>query len=263
MLEAQDLRLTYGAHIAVDGLTAALAPGEVLALCGPNGAGKSTLLAALAGDLKPTAGRLRLDGEDLGRLSPAALAERRAVLEQAPSLSAAFTVRDLVGLAVPPSLPPAAAEAVVRMALSSLGLSGLASRRVAALSGGQQHRAHFARALAQLSAGQRLGGGRYLLLDEPTASLDMGYQVEAMQAACRAAAQGAGVCVVLHDLNLAAAYADRILLMAAGRLVAVGAPADVLTADRLSRLYGTTIAVSQIDGRPHVRPVYARGPKAA
>ncbi|MGF1604960.1 MAG: heme ABC transporter ATP-binding protein [Rhodothalassiaceae bacterium] len=259
MLDVCDLSLAYGRHLAVDRLTLCLPPGQLTALCGPNGAGKSTLLAGLAGDLVPRSGTIRLNGQDLAAMSPAAQAQARAVLEQSPSLTAAFNVRDLVTLGIPTWIKPQAAQALVTAVLAELGLAALAQRPVSALSGGQQHRAHFARALAQLRAGRQSGGGHYLLLDEPTASLDIGYQIEVMQAAQAEARSGAGVIVVLHDLNLAAAFADRIVLMQAGRLIADGRPDAMLTAARLSALYQTEIAVSEIAGRPHIRPVFEPG----
>jgi iron complex transport system ATP-binding protein len=125
------------------------------------------------------------------------------------------------------------------------------------LSGGEQHRAHMARALAQLWAGRHLGGGRWLLLDEPTASLDLAHQAAVLRSARQAAAEGVGVVAVLHDLSLAAAVADRIVLMQTGRIVADGPPGAVLTAGRLSGVYGLSIAVTRTaEGTLAVTPVY-------
>lgn len=257
MLEARDITIAYGREPAVHGASLAVSPGEIVALCGPNGAGKSTLLAALAGEIRPRAGEILLDSEPIGRLGAAALARRRAVLEQSPHLAAPFSTAALAGLAIPRELSAQRAAAIVEAVLAELGLAGFAARPVGRLSGGQRHRAHLARALAQLRAGRELGGGRYLLLDEPTASLDLAFQITAMTAARRAAEAGAGIAVVLHDLDLAAAFADRIALMAGGRIVACGAPDRVLTGRRLTEIYGTPLrVVLDPESGLRVLPVY-------
>ncbi|PZQ51701.1 MAG: iron ABC transporter [Rhodovulum sulfidophilum] len=234
-------------------------PGAVLALCGPNGSGKTTLLSALAGDLAPWQGRVTLGGSDLSALRPAALARGRAVLEQSPSLSADFDVATLAALGIPREVPPGAAREIVAAALAAVDLAERAGVSVARLSGGQRHRAHLARALAQLAAGRGLGAGHALLLDEPTASLDVAHQIGVMRAARGAAREGAAVVVVLHDLNLAAAFADRIALMAEGRIVTEGAPAEVLTEAGLSALYGTPLRVDRAGGVLRVTPDFAAG----
>jgi iron complex transport system ATP-binding protein len=243
LLEARRATLVRGPFAVVRDADLALAPGEIVALVGPNGAGKSTLLAALAGELPPQSGGVLIDGDPVARLGAAALALRRAVLEQDPAVAAPFTVAELAALGVPRALSPERMAALVAETLGELGLADLAARPVAALSGGQRHRAHLARALAQLRAGRALGAGRYLLLDEPTASLDLAFRIAAMQAARAAAAAGAGVLVVLHDLDLAAAFADRVALMAAGCILACDRPACVLTEARLAAVYGTPVRV--------------------
>jgi len=262
MLEALSLTVRRGARETLSDVTLALAPGEILAVCGPNGAGKSTLLAALAGDLRPASGEIRIDGAPAAGLSAHALAVRRAVLEQAPALSAPFTARELAALGLVSRRPsPAAAAAMVSEALEATGLSRLADRPATALSGGEQARAHFARALVQIACGRAEDpshGGRYLLLDEPTASLDLARQAGAMQAARRVRDGGAGVLAVLHDLNLAAAFADRVALLAAGRLVAAGPPAEVLTPERLGEVYGLPISVGKGPrGGPAIAPDFS------
>ncbi|MFT3974164.1 MAG: heme ABC transporter ATP-binding protein [Amaricoccus sp.] len=224
----------------------AVAPGELVALCGPNGAGKSSLLAVLAGELRPGAGEARLDGRPLATLGPGALARERAILEQAPTLAAPFTVSELVGLGMSLVARADVDEAAIRSrALAAAGVADLAGRGADRLSGGERARAHLARVLAQLWAGRAAGGGRYLLLDEPTASLDIAHQLVVMRAARAEVRAGAGVLCVLHDLNLAAGFADRAALMQAGRIVAAGPPVEVLRADRLSEVYGSPLAVEQ------------------
>ena len=246
MLEARGVSVVRGGRRVLEDVSLKVIPGEFVALCGPNGAGKSSLLAVLAGELRPGMGEASLDGRPLSRLPAAALAAERAVLEQVPSLAAAFTVAALVDLGL--SLVPRAdidAGALRERALRAAGVEGLATRAVDRLSGGERARAHLARVLVQLWAGRATGGGRYLLLDEPTASLDIAHQLAVMRAARVEAGAGAGVLCVLHDLNLAAAFADRVVLMQAGRIVADGAPEDALDAQRLSGVYASPIAVER------------------
>ena len=257
MLEAHALTLAHGKAAVVTEASLTVAPGEIVALCGPNGAGKSTLLAALAGELRPRSGRVTIGGADIASLSAPVLAELRAVLEQSPRVSASFSVAMLAGLGIPRAVPPQRAEAIVAGVLANLELEALAARPVDHLSGGQQHRAHLARALAQLAAGRATGRAGYLLLDEPTASLDLAHQASAMAAARRAARSGAGVVVVLHDLNLASAFADRIVLLAGGRILIDDTPARVLTEERLVEVYHAPLKVLPgPGGRPWVLPVY-------
>jgi iron complex transport system ATP-binding protein len=258
MLEADGLHLARGPVPALDGAALSLRPGEVLGLVGPNGAGKSTLIACLSGALAPDRGAVRLDGDAPARLSPAELARRRAVLEQTPASAAPFPLTDLVGLAIPREIPPARARSITAEALAAVGLGALAARPLDRLSGGERHRAHMARALAQRRAGRDLGHGRWLLLDEPTASLDLAHQASVLRAARAAAADGAGVLAALHDLTLAAAMADRLALMQAGRIVALGPPAEVLTPARLAPVYGLPVTVAPLPGGGlAVAPIHA------
>ncbi|MEO0388280.1 MAG: ATP-binding cassette domain-containing protein, partial [Pseudomonadota bacterium] len=190
MLEAEAVDIAYGRTPVVEAASLSIAQGEICALCGPNGAGKTSLFAALAGELRPRRGVVRIGGEDIRKLSAAALAERRAVLEQSPTLSAEFSVRELIGLAIPLQIPPEEAEEIVETTIAEVDLAEFAARSVLRLSGGQRHRAHLGRALAQLAAGQALGHTTSLLLDEPTANLDIAHQIAVMHLAKRAAARG-------------------------------------------------------------------------
>lgn len=245
MLEADHVTLRYGNGTpVVDDASVRIAPGEIVALCGPNGAGKSTLLSAFAGDLAPAGGRIVVDGTDLRQFSASALAQRRAVLEQSPLLAAPFTARELAGLSIPRSVSPVDAKAVAGEVLADVGLLEAADKRADHLSGGQRHRAHLARALAQLRSTDTDPPG-YLLLDEPTASLDLKHQVEVCAIVRREARRGRGVLVVLHDLNLAGALADRIAPMHGGRVARSGPPDHVLEPGILSRIYGTPLDVER------------------
>ena len=258
MLEAEAVHVALGGTRALDGVSLAVRPGEVLGLIGPNGAGKSTLLACLSGAMAPGSGAVRIDGEDPARLPAVNLALRRAVLEQTPVSAAPFPLADLVGLAIPREIAPDRARAIVAEALAAVGLAALATRPLDRLSGGERHRGHMARALAQHIAGRDLGHGRWLLLDEPTASLDLAHQASVLRAARAVAAEGAGVLAVLHDLTLAAAMADRLALMHRGRIVALGPPAEVLTPERLAAVYGLPVAVAPLpEGPLAVTPIYA------
>ncbi|MEM0943797.1 MAG: ATP-binding cassette domain-containing protein, partial [Pseudomonadota bacterium] len=236
-----------------------VAPGEVLAVIGPNGAGKSTLLACLTGAIAPERGEVRMDATPLSALGPADLACRRAVLEQSPSIAVPLEVRDVIGLGLPLQISPRRRDQIVIEVAGAMGLTGFLDRRGTALSGGEAHRMHMARVLAQLEAGRDLGFGRWLFLDEPTASLDLGHQDAVLRAARDAASAGAGVVVVMHDLSLAAALADRLVLLDRGRIRALGRPSEVLTPALLGETYGIEIAVSEPHpGLTAITPIFSR-----
>ncbi|MEM7547780.1 MAG: ATP-binding cassette domain-containing protein [Pseudomonadota bacterium] len=248
MLEARDVVVKYHQKTAVGGVSLLVDTGEFVALAGPNGSGKSSLIAALVGEVTPSGGAVFLNSHDIKAISAIRLAHMRAALEQSPSLSAPFTVRELASLAIPSSVTPSDTGQLTARALSVVGLSERGDDPVASLSGGQQRRAHLARALAQLEAGKMSGGGQALILDEPTAGLDFTHQINVLRAARKAADDGAAVLVALHDLSLAAAFADRIALMKEGRINAVGPPGDTLTEPRLSDIYETRLSVFHSPG---------------
>ena len=254
MLEARDIEVRFsGGIVAVDGVTIEVQSGELLALCGPNGSGKSTIVSVLSGDRKPTSGSVLIEEKPLDQLDATTLARKRAVLEQSPTLSAPFSVEQLTGLSIDISIPPAENRRIVDRALADVSMEHLRHKRADLLSGGECHRAHLARVLSQLSAAGG-GGGSYLLLDEPTSSLDIEHQISVMTVARRAASRGAGVLVVLHDLNLAAAYASRVGLMCRGKMIASGTPPEVFTTDRLSDVYRTPINVTDDREGLYIRP---------
>lgn len=212
--------------------------GEVLAVVGPNGAGKSTILGVLSGDLPPAAGRVLLDGAPTGSWTAAELGMRRAVLLQSNPMAFPFRVEQVVRMGRAPWRgTPAEADddAAVAAALATVEISALAARPLPRLSGGEQARVALARTLAQDTG--------LLLLDEPTAALDL-HHAEATLVHVRARAeQGCAVVVVLHDLDLAGAHADRVALVGAGRLIATGPPEEVLSESLLSRTYGADVEV--------------------
>jgi iron complex transport system ATP-binding protein len=223
--------------------------GELVAIVGPNGAGKSSMIALLAGDLAPSRGTVTLDGVDLAGLDSKELARRRAVMTQANDVTFPFSVRDVVEMGRYPwaeSTNPGRDAAVVEAALHRVEVSYLADRKITALSGGERARVALARVLAQET--------EVLLLDEPTASLDIRHQELVMQLLREKAAGGALVIVVLHDLEAAAAFADRIVLLADARVVANGSPIEVLTPETLSRVYQHPVEVINERGALTVRP---------
>ncbi|MFF4216336.1 heme ABC transporter ATP-binding protein [Streptomyces nondiastaticus] len=232
LAEARSLFVHLGGRAVLDGVDLGVAAGEVLALVGPNGAGKSTLLAALAHDLPAAAGEVWIDGEPAAAWSAAELALRRAVLPQSAELSFPFPVEEVVRMGRAPwAGTPAEGEddAAVREAMAAAEVTGFASRPFAALSGGERARVALARVLAQRTP--------LLLLDEPTAALDLRHQELVLRICRERAAAGAAVVVVLHDLGLAGAYADRIAVLHGGRIAAEGPPARVLEAELLTRVY--------------------------
>lgn len=226
-----------------------LVPGEVLALVGPNGAGKSTLLSVLAGERAPTAGTVTLDDRDLGTFAPLELARRRSVLTQENTLSFPFRVIEVIQMGRSPwtrSAELAADADVVAAAAEAADVVHLADRRFTELSGGERARVSLARVLAQDTG--------IVFLDEPTAALDLRHQEDVLRVARGLAASGRSVVVVVHDLSLAGAVADRVALLSGGALVALGTPAEVLTAASISEVYGLPVRVLDIDGRPHIIP---------
>ena len=244
MLQATDLTLTRNTRPILSGITFTAHPGEVTVLIGPNGAGKSTLLAALTGDLPPSSGTIHLNGDPLDSLSPRALATRRAVLSQQTDVAFPFTVAELLRLGIEASPGPADPGLIDRL-LNDVDLPGTAQRPYHALSGGEAQRIHFARILAQARRATTAQGPVWLFLDEPVSSLDIAHQLMVMRRARRFATEGGGVLAVLHDLNLTSMVADRVLLLAEGRLLADGTPEQVLTDDLLSRAYRCPIRTNR------------------
>ncbi|QIP30704.1 heme ABC transporter ATP-binding protein (plasmid) [Deinococcus radiodurans] len=219
-----------------------LQSGEMLAVLGRNGAGKSTLLKHLTGELGKSG--VELFGQPLRDIKPAEAAKRRAVLPQQTPLSFAYEVLDVVLLGRIPHGQRETVQdrAIAAACLERVGLSGYETRDVLTLSGGEQQRVHFARTLAQLHG---VIGERVLLLDEPTASLDLAHQHATLRLARELCREGVGVLAVLHDLNLAAQYADRVLMLAEGHVIACDHPAVALTPESIRTAYGHEVLVTQ------------------
>lgn len=227
-----------GGNRVVNNVSLDIHHGRVMALVGPNGAGKSTLLAVLAGDRPVAQGKVELDGRPLGDWSPKELSRQRSVLTQDNDVSFAFTVSDVVAMGRAPWRGTDQnfedSDAVVQ-ALEQADVAHLAHRSFTELSGGERARVSLARVLAQRTA--------TVLLDEPTAALDLRHQEDVMRISRALADAGVAVVVVLHDLSLAAAYADDLALLHHGRLVAQGSPRDVLTAERVQDVYGVAVQI--------------------
>ncbi|HCS60737.1 MAG TPA: heme ABC transporter ATP-binding protein [Microbacterium sp.] len=213
-------------------------PGEIHALVGPNGAGKSTLFSVLAGDLSPEAGTVTLNCRSLSTMRARDLARARGVLLQENAVSFPFSAEQVVRMGRAPWARTALEDdddAVVARSMTATEVQDLAYRSVSSLSGGERARVALARVLAQATP--------IMLLDEPTASLDLKHHEDVMRLVRARADAGTAVAVVLHDLNAALAHADRLTLLAFGRVVATGTPTEVLTAERIELVYGQAVDV--------------------
>lgn len=241
LLAIESITAGYDGRAVLDGVSLAVAPGEVLALIGPNGAGKSTLIRAASGMVTPARGRVTIGGEDVHRLRPQVRARKIAVVPQAVRLPEAFTVLDtvLMGRTAYIGWVGRETDADREVALSAMrrtSILDLAGRRIGDLSGGEQQLVLVARALAQSAP--------VLLMDEPTAHLDLRHQARILGLVRELARDdGLAVLIALHDLNLAAQYAGRAALLAGGRLRAEGTPAEVLTEANVQEAYGVPVRV--------------------
>ncbi|MDI2097677.1 ABC transporter ATP-binding protein [Ruicaihuangia caeni] len=247
-LEVRDATVVLGGQRVVEGVSFTAA-GGVTALIGPNGAGKSSLLRGIAGIVPLASGSVRFDGADLLGQGRRARARAVAVVEQELSSEVALSVRAAVELGRTPhrsllATATAADDEIVASALRTVGMEGFAERPFDSLSGGERQRVHLARALAQQP--------RLLLLDEPTNHLDIRAQLATLGLLRRLSAEGVTAVAALHDLTLAAGYADHVVVLAGGRTVAEGDPRSVLTADLIHEVYGVSATVLQHprSGRP-------------
>lgn len=259
LLEARDLRYRHsaGAPEAVGAVSLRVSPGEVVGVIGPNAAGKSTLARLCCGLLAAQHGEVLLSGAPLHKLSRRERARRVAFLPQNPPSDLTFTAREVALMGRAPHLGLWSLEgprdlALAAAALAEADVSSLADRPVAQLSGGERQRVFLARAFAQEAA--------LLVLDEPTAGLDLAHQVLLVEALRRRARSGGGALLVLHDLALAGAACDRLLLLLRGRVQAEGSAEEVLRPETLSQAYGTQVEVVAHpgSGQPLVAPRISR-----
>ena len=241
-LKAQGIQARLGRKEILHGVNFEAQAGRVTAIVGPNGSGKTTLLRAMTGEI-PHRGLVTLNGRNVDDLRPWDLAAIRAVQPQSISIAFPFTVLEIVRLGQRRGL--AAADSHIPLqALEAVGLNQFAHRMYQDLSGGEQQRVQLARVLTQVWDPIVAGEPRWLLLDEPVASLDIGHQFTVMDLARNYAAQGGGVVAVMHDLNLTAMFADEVVLMENGQVAAKGSPAEVLTDSTLARTYRCAVPVN-------------------
>jgi iron complex transport system ATP-binding protein len=254
--EVRGARLVDAVHLSVSA-------GEVMGILGPNGAGKSTLLKLISGELAPTSGVILFDDVPLQRTEPALLARRRAVVPQSSQLTFPLTAIGVValGATVPGFGLEEAAARSAESALQRVGLLELAERKYTDLSGGERQRVHIARAICQLSTARRHPDETpVLLVDEPTANLDIGHQRLVLSAIREIARDGAAVIAVLHDINTAAGYCDCLALMRCGTIVAKGPPHDIVRDDLLSETFGCELdANTTPKNTPFVLPITREG----
>lgn len=260
-LRVAGVTVRRGGRAILDGVSCAFHRGRFTAILGPNGAGKSTLLRILSAELKPDEGVVAFDERSLGEWSPADLARRRAVLPQESALNFPFRAGEVVMLGRMPHSPrgeTARDREIVREALQQVDMLHAINRIYTTLSGGEKQRVHLARALAQIWEDQ--GSSRTLLLDEPTSSLDPSHQHSTLALARGLADSGVTVISILHDINLALAYADDVLLIRNGRVAAAGPVDATLTETLIHEVFGVASRRISLPGCP---PHFILGPQSA
>lgn len=242
-ISASGVSLEVDGNLLIDSVDLQVEPGELVSVAGPNGAGKTTLLRVLAGDSAPTAGAVVLADRPVAHLTHQELATLRSFLGQERTSGIPFSVSDVVAMG---GWLRGAGDDAVAQALRAMDLTALANRTVGTLSAGEHTRVELARILVQDTP--------ILLLDEPLTALDVSHQEQVMTHLRGLAQEGRAVVVVLHELNVAAAYADRIVLMRTGRALASGVPSEVLDPSTLSAVYGHSMTVDTVQGRLVVVP---------
>lgn len=263
-VSARGLGFTVDGRALVADADLDLKPGTTTILIGPNGAGKSTLLKLMTGEAKPGSGTLHVDGAPLSAIPAWKLACQRAVMAQHARLAFPFSVYEVARLGVDGvgrTPTRERRETIVADCLAAAGVLDLAGRRYQTLSGGEQQRVQFARVLCQLEAGRSVSERQTLYLDEPIASLDLCHQLALLDMARSIAARGVAVMIVLHDLNLAVTYADRLVVMDRGRIVAQGPPAKTLDDALLRQVFRVDLSLSRAPapGLPFLLPQQHRG----
>ncbi len=247
-IQANSIDINLNNRSILKDVSLSVEQGEILSVIGPNGAGKSTLLKSLAGDIKPSEGEISYDRKNIDEINIQERAFTRSVMSQLQAIAFDFSVKEIIEMGwvsrgestYAKEFKDAVMEVVIKC-----GVKSLINRNFNTLSGGEQRRIHFARTLLQLWRPSNSDDPKYLLLDEPTANLDLTYEVKLLNIDKEAASEGAGVMLVLHDLNLAAKFSDKIALLNKGSVVKTGTHKDVLTPDILSELYDIDIKVQE------------------
>ncbi|WP_119943332.1 heme ABC transporter ATP-binding protein [Neorhizobium sp. NCHU2750] len=255
MIVADNVSVVRAGRKLIDSVDIRLEAGQFTVVIGPNGAGKSTLMKVLSGEMKPDSGLVSYYGTNVDLCQPVDLARRRAVLPQATQLAFPFSALEIarMGAVAQGALNP---TEEARKALARVGLRGFESRPYPSMSGGEQQRVQFARALAQVPQPVVDGVPRALFLDEPTASLDLGHQISVLETARDFASAGGMVLAILHDLNLAAEFADHLVVLNRGRVVAEGACHETVNDNIIASVYGIAGAVGRVPAAhiPYVLP---------
>jgi iron complex transport system ATP-binding protein len=247
MIEVKDLTYRIGSKELLKDLSFKTEPGELLAILGANGAGKSTLLKQLAREITPTSGQITFRGKDLLLYKFPELAKQRAVLSQQNTISISFLVSELVIMGRYPHFDQQPGENdinIVKAVMVETGITHLSGRDYNTLSGGEQQRVQLARVLAQIYDCKEA----CLLLDEPTNGLDLLYQQQTMELAKRLAQRGYLVICILHDINFASRFADRILMLKDGKKVAIGTPEEVINKENIYETFGINIKLMPCEG---------------
>lgn len=236
LLEGRNISFSYGSRPILDNVTLEVRAGEIVGLLGPNGTGKSTLLGVLTGDLIPARGQVELFGRDLASYDRRELARTRSVMPQSSEFPFSYLVYDIVAMGRSCwEDDPEGDEHIIQRSMGHTQVLDLVDRDVTRLSGGEKARVTLARVLAQEA--------RVVFLDEPTAALDISHQERTMELCVDLAEDGCGVVAVMHDIQLAAAYCDRIAVMSEGGVASIGTPHEVITSELLTRVYNWPIDV--------------------
>jgi iron complex transport system ATP-binding protein len=242
MFHAFDVSFARGRRQVIADMNLELRAGELTVVIGPNGAGKSTLLKLLTGDLKPSSGTIWFDGRSLQQWNARELAARRAVLSQSTSLVFPFTVHEVISLGLLEGISAQDKRAFIQEMLDVFDLNGFEHRLFQELSGGEQQRVHLARVVCQLKSGEA-EKPKFLFLDEPVSNLDIKHQVNVLSAVRKLLSPQLGAFVILHDLNLAAAYADRVVIVHEGQIVANDITVRAFKRKTLSDIFGVDMNV--------------------
>lgn len=257
MFEARNVRMQYGAEPVLRDTSLVLNPGELTVIVGANGAGKSTLMSILTGEIKPTSGSVHCHGRDLSSLKPHQLAEYRAVLPQFSFLAFPFTVLEVARLGLLDRTRIGGnPNRFVLERLAQVDLADLAHRPYQTLSGGEKQRVHLVRVLCQLDSSVRSPEQQFVFLDEPVSSLDLRHQVQIMEITRDRCRSGLGALAILHDFNLAALFADRVILMKHGACIADGRAEDVISQELVRQVLDVEALVNTVPEpfRPFVLP---------
>jgi iron complex transport system ATP-binding protein len=254
-IETSGLSVRVGGKALIDDVSLSIQSGETVALVGPNGAGKSTLLRALSGEIAPSHGDIKLKGRDPRAYKPRVLALQRAVLSQHVNVAFPFSVAEVVRMGAGETRGTAI-DGLVDGALAEVDMEQMRGRIIGTLSGGEQQRVHLARVLVQLTCGEAQHGPGILLLDEPTASLDLCHQLDLLEIIKRCNARGTTVITIMHDLNLSVLFARRIVALHNGRIARDGPPEATITDDMLGEVFGVVTAANCTPpaGLPFVLP---------